>query len=218
MTSSISMTGDLAPAGPRRQQRGVQIPQVLLSLLIVAVFALLAVWWQASTTSRTPVLALASDVVQGEPIVASQLTEIFISSDIPANVQRAADAGVFVGARPVTNLAAGTLITTEMFVSGAELLPGQAFVGLVLDGTSAPIGIVAGDRVQVLAPRNDDERVETLSADASVENATYEGRTLFVRLRLDVTSAQRVQVLAKEVVLIEVDNAGIASWDEGSDS
>jgi hypothetical protein len=212
------MAGDLAPAGPKRQQRGVQLPQLLLSLLVVAVFALLAVWWQASTTSRTPVLALASDVVQGEPLEENQLTEIFISSDVPANVQRAADGGVFVGARPVTDLSAGTFITTEMFVSGAELLPGQAFVGLVLSGSSAPIGIVAGDRVQILLPTADDERVETLSTDASVENATYEGRTLFVRLRLDVTSAQRVQVVAEEVVLIEVDNTGIASWDDGGDS
>ena len=218
MTSPTSMAGDFAPAGPKREQRGVQLPQLLLSLLVVAVFALLAVWWQASTTSRTPVLALASDVVQGEPIKPSQLTEIFISSDVPANVQSAADGGVFVGARPVTDLSAGTLITTEMFVSGAELLPGQAFVGLVLSGTRAPIGVVAGDRVQILVPTTDGERVETLSADALVENAAYEGRTLFVRLRLDVTSAQRVQVLADAVVLIEVDNAGVASWEDGGDS
>ena len=210
--------GDLAPAGPKRQQRGIQLPQLLLSLLVVVVFALLAVWWQASTTSREPVLALATDVVQGEPLTPNQLTEIYVSTDVPASVQPATDASVFIGARPVTDLAAGTLITTDMFVSGAELTDGQAFVGLVLAAERAPIGIVAGDRVQILAPRGSDGEVDTLSADALVENASYEGRTLYVRLRLDVSSAQRVQVMADEVVVIEVDNTGPASWETGGDS
>lgn len=217
MTSSITSPPTIAPAGPKRQQRGIQLPQLMLSLLVVAVFALLAVWWQASTTSRTPVLALAADVTQGEPLRADQLTEIFISSDVPANVQRAADAPIFVGARPVTDLSAGTLITTEMFVTGAELLPGQAFVGLVLDGTRAPVGIVAGDRVQILAPGSDDGAT-TLSSDALVENATYDRGSLAIRLRLDVTSAQAVQVRASEVVIIEIDNSGTAPWEDGGDS
>lgn len=211
--------GAVAPAGPKRQQRGIQLPQLVLSLLVVAVFSLLAVWWQASTTARTPVLALAADVTQGEPLRPDHLTEIFISSDVPANVQRADDAAIFVGARPVTDLSAGTLITTEMFVSGAELLAGQGFVGLELDGTRAPIGIVAGDRVQILAPgTGDDDGVRVLSADAMVENATYDSGGLSVRLRLDVTSAQAVQIRAEEVVIIEVDNTGSASWEDGGDS
>ncbi len=215
MTSPTQLAGELTPAGPKRQQRGIQLPQLLLSLLVVAVFALLAVWWQASTTSRTPVLALAADARQGEPLKASQLTEIFISSDVPANVQPSSDMSVFVGARPVTDLSAGTLITTEMFVTGAELGSGQAFVGLVLDSDRAPIGIVAGDRVQILAPTNGSDEVDTLSPDALVENASYDGRTLYVRLRLDVASAQRVQVMAGQVSVIEVDNTGPASWEDG---
>lgn len=213
---SAPIPNDIAPAGPRGAQRGIQLPQLLLSLLVIAVFALLAVWWQASTTSRTPVLALASDVSQGEPIRADQLTEIYISSDVPPRVQRAEDAAVFIGARPVTDLAAGTFITTEMFVKGAELESGQAFVGLVLDGTHAPSGIVAGDRVQVLERSSDGAVI--LSPDARVESATYEGRTLFVRLRLDVDSAQLVQVNADSVSVIEVDNSGLAPWEAGGDS
>ena len=142
MTSRTSLPAPpLAPAGPKRQQRGIQVPQLLLSLLVVAVFALLAVWWQASSTSRTGIVALAVDVAQGESIAAADLTEIFISTDIPANVVPIEAREVFVGARPVADLSAGTLLTTEMFVSGAELETGQAFVGLVLDFTRAPRGI-----------------------------------------------------------------------------
>lgn len=214
MTSPIQSAGDVTPAGPKRQQRGIQLPQLLLSLLVVAVFALLAVWWQASTTSRTPVLALATDVTQGEPIRLDQMTEIFISSDVPANVQPAEHANVFVGARPISDLSAGTLITTEMFVAGADLGSGEAFVGLILGGTRAPTSLVAGDRVQVLLAADGDGTADIISPDALVESARYDGSVLSVRLRLGVTAAQRVQLLADQVVLIEVDNSGLASWEE----
>lgn len=201
MTSTASP--ELTPAGPRRKQRGIQLPQLLLSLLVVAVFALLAVWWQASSTARTPVLALAADVEEGQPIKRSDLTEIFISSDVPARITDSANLEGFVGARPVADLSAGTILTGELFVSGSDLLEGQAFAGLVVDGTRAPRGLVAGDRVQVLlAAANGD--VDIVSDNALVEFAERQGDQVQVRLRLDLTSAQRVQLRARDVVLVEI--------------
>ena len=210
----IAPTGppDLAPAGPKQQQRGIQLPQLLLSLLVVAVFALLAVWWQASTTSRTPVLALANDVQQWQTVNQSDFVEIFISTDVPANVVASSSASRFVGARPVTDLAAGTLVTGDLFVAGAELAEGQAFVGLELGRTRSPRSIVEGDRVQVLVGSSDGE-VEILSPDARVESARLENDVLSVLLRLDTTAAQRVQTQADRVVIIEVDNQGLADWE-----
>lgn len=201
MTTTASP--ELAPAGPRRKQRGIQLPQLLLSLLVVAVFALLAVWWQASSTARTPVLALAADVEEGQEIERRHLTEIFISSDVPARVTDSAGLEGFIGARPVTDLSAGTILTTEMFVGGSELLAGEAFAGLVLDGTRAPVGLVAGDRVQVLLGAPGGE-VDIVSENALVESARRSGDQVQVRLRLDLTSAQRVQLRARDVVLIEI--------------
>jgi len=200
------------PAGPKRPQRGIQLPQLLLSLLVVAVFALLAVWWQASSTSRTAVLALANDVTVGEPIALSDLTEVYLSTDVPSNVQSADGRGAFVGALPVADLPAGTLINSDMFLVGSTLGTGEAFIGLVLDGTQAPIGLSAGDRVQVISVANR-AAPETLSPDARVENATYNANSLSIRLRLGVEAAQLIQVNALGVVLIEVDNSGPASWE-----
>lgn len=194
---------DLTPAGPRRKQRGIQLPQLLLSLLVVAIFALLAVWWQASSTARTPVLALAADVEEGQQIERGDLTEIFISSDVPAQVTDSANLEAFVGARPVTDLSAGTILTPELFVGGSELQPGQAFVGLVVDGTRAPTGLVSGDRVQILLSAPGDD-VDIVSENALVEFARRDGGQVQVRLRLDLTSAQRVQLRARDVVLIEI--------------
>lgn len=205
---------NLAPAGPTRQQRGIQLPQLLLSLLVVAVFALLAVWWQASTTSRTPVLAIATDVEQGSPLQASDLTEIYISSDVPANVQPAANAGAFVDARPITDLPAGTLVTPQLFVKGAELLPGQAFVGLIVDESRAPGNIVRGDRVQVIAPGGEGGYT-VLTPNALVEAASGSRGEVVLRLRMGIDEAQAVQISSNQVVVIEVGDFGLAAWEEG---
>lgn len=202
MTSAASP--ELAPAGPRRKQRGIQLPQLLLSLLVVAVFALLAVWWQASSTARTPVVALAADVQEGQEIDLEDLTEIFISSDVPARTTDSSRIEEFVDARPVTDLSAGTILTTDLFVGGSDLLEGQAFAGLIVDGTRAPRGLVAGDRVQVLLPSSGDGGVDIVSENALVELARPVGDQVQVRLRLDLRSAQRVQLRSRDVVLIEI--------------
>lgn len=44
-----------------------------------------------------------------------------------------------------------------------------------------------------------------------------DGQTLVIRLLLDVTSAQEVQVLSGEVVIIEVDNTDPAGWELGGE-
>jgi hypothetical protein len=211
MTSPTS-PANLAPAGPGRQQRGIRLPQLLLSLLVVAVFALLAVWWQASTTSRRPVVALANDVSIGVPLTREDLTEIYISTDIPPRVEDAAFLELFIGTYPVADLPAGTLITGEMFRRTGPLLTGQAFVGLVLDGSRAPSGLVPGDRVQVLVA-DPDGAARTLSPDARVELTQESNGQVILRLRLDVDAAQAVQLQAGSVVVIEVENTGLAPWE-----
>lgn len=213
IASSSSSPPALSPAGPKRQQRGIQLPQLLLSLLVVGVFALLAVWWQASTTSRSPVLALAQDIQVGEPVRAEDLTEVYISTDVPSAVVSADRRLDFVGALPVLDLPAGTLINSDMFLRGSTLDEGQAFVGLVLSGTEAPGGLTAGDRVQVLSAA-DKAEPQILAPDAQVENASYQSGQLSVRLRLGLTSAQLIQVNANSVVLIEIENTGPASWEQ----
>lgn len=217
MTSALNQPSDLAPAGPRTSQRGIRLPQLLLSLLVVAVFALLAVWWQASTTSRRPVIALAADVEVGVPLTRSDLTEIYISSDIAPRVEAAEFIDLFVGKVPVTNLEAGTLITGRMFRVAVPLAEGQAFVGLELDGTQAPSGLAPGDRVQVLVGGEGDE-VALLSEDARVESATVEGTRVALRLRMGIEQAQQVQLEAKSVVVIKIDNSGPATWESEAPS
>ena len=211
---------ELTPAGPSRQQRGIRLPQLLLSLLVVAIFALLAVWWQASTTSRTAALALANDVEVGVPLSRVDLTTIYMNTDVPSQYEDPQFADVFVGVSPVTDLEAGTIITASMFRRSTALGPNEALVGLRLSADEAPSGLNPGDAVQIIGP-GQDEQVEILAADARVEAvAVSTDGTATVRLRLGIPDAQRVQLSADEVVVIEVDNSATPSWllDEETDS
>lgn len=214
MTAPLEAS-ERTPAGPRRQQRGIRFPQLLLSLLVVGVFALLAVWWQASTTARTPVVALANDVDIGVPLVRSDLTEIYISADISPAVTGAQFADNFVGAVPTANLRQGTLITGEMFRPAEPLAGGQAFVGLLLDPNRAPRGLVVGDRVQVLTQEPGTGEVRILSPDARVDFSSRNDDNVTLRLRMAETDARSVQVRANSVVVIEVNGDGDAPWENG---
>lgn len=213
MTSPLASVPELVPAGPSRQQRGIRVPQLLLSLLVVAVFALLAVWWQASATSRTPAIALANDVQIGVPLTRADLTEIYINTDVPAVVEDPQFIDSFIGVAPRSNLEAGTLITDAMFRRSTALGPNEGLVGLQLDADEAPSSLVPGDRVQILVRGPSGEAV-MLAPDAQVESValTRDVGTVAVQLRLGVEQAQLVQLSADDVVVIEVDNAGEASW------
>lgn len=217
MNATLAPVAELAPAGPAHRQRGIRVPQLLLSLLVVAVFSLLAVWWQASTTARIPVLALANDVEVGVPLTRSDLTEVYINSDVPTAHESPDFADLFVGVRPVVNLDAGTVITGTMFRSSTALAPNEALVGVRVTGDEAPSGLVAGDQVQVLVD-DGSGGVDVLVPDAVVEEttSTRDGTQLILRLRMGIEQAQRTQLAADDVVVIEVEVSGPPSWSVGS--
>jgi len=136
---------DRSPAGPRRQQRGIRLPQLMLSLLVVGV------------------------------------------------------------------LKRGTIISGSMFSLAKPLEEGQGLVGLQLDSSRAPFGLSPGDTVQVLIEDAGD--VLILAPDARVDAIRGGANELIVRLRMSSSEAQRVQLRASEVVLIEVSKAAPLSWE-----
>lgn len=214
--AALTSVPDLAPAGPEQRQRGIRVPQLLASLLVIALFALLAVWWQARSTARVPALALANDVEVGVPIERGDLTEIYISTDVPAVFEDPQFADLFVGVVPIANLTAGTILTDDMFRTASELGPNQAMVGVRVTADEAPPGLVPGDRVQVLVGESGGG-AQVLAGDAQVESVSIsrDGGAAVLKLRMGVEDAQAVQVVADRVVLIEVDPAGLASWESG---
>ncbi|MEM7093971.1 MAG: hypothetical protein AAF567_13280 [Actinomycetota bacterium] len=215
MIAPSSSVSDRSPTGPSPDRRPVRVPQLLLSLLLVALCALLAVWWQARTTAREPALALARDVEAGVPLTSADLTEIYLSTDVGAATEDPEFRDLFVGVSPVADLSAGTIVTADMFRTVAALRPTEALVGLRVSADEAPASLARGDRVQVLVAGADGEP-EILAPDALIESlgSGSDSGTVRVQLRMGVVQAQRVQIVADQVVLIEVAPSDVSSWDE----
>ena len=141
-----------------------------------------------------------------------------MSSDVPANVQPARDAAVFVGARPLSNLSAGTLSHhRDVRWRGGVV----ARASLRRAGVGRHPCAYRHRRLVIGCRSWRRRRAMTLCGCSllmpRLHRLRYDGQTLVIRLLLDVTSAQEVQVLSGEVVIIEVDNTGPAGWELGGE-
>lgn len=209
--SMVDPVIERTPAGPKRQQRGIRLPQLLLSLLVVGIFALLAVWWQANTTARVPVIALAQDIEVGQVMTRANFTEMYVSADVPADVADFSSVGAYVGSFPLVSLRRGTIISGSMFSLAQPLESGQGLVGLQLDPARAPFGLAPGDIVQVLIFEGSSPSV--LASDARVDAVRGGESEVIVRLRMSSSDAQLVQLRATEVVVIEISKDGPLTWE-----
>ena len=151
------------------------------------------------------------------PLTRADLTEVYINTDVPTAHESPDFVELFVGVSPVVDLEAGTLITGSMFRSSASLAANEAMVGVRVTGDEAPSGLSIGDQVQVLVESADDG-VVVLAPDAVIEAVTpsRDGSQLALRLRMGVEQAQRTQLAADDVVVIEVEVSGPPSWSVGS--
>lgn len=138
---------DAAPnvAGRRR------VPELAAGVLVIAVFALAALWWQASADRSTEVLAIRDTVERGHVIDVGDLQIVGVSSADHLAVMTPTEAAAVVGRVARTDLAGGTLVNLEMFSAGSLLEQGQALVGLSLDAGEYPtLRLAAGDVVSVV--------------------------------------------------------------------
>lgn len=139
-----------AGAASKRRSR---LPELVVGVALMVGGSLAAVLWHLSTTDNQAVLALAGPVTRGQVIEASDLRVVYLSSDDP--IARLADsqAAEVVGRPARSDMAAGTLLTTDSVVSGPTLAEGEGVVGLALDPGQVPLSrLVPGDIVDVVAP------------------------------------------------------------------
>lgn len=196
---------DVTLAGPARRPRGIEVPQLLVALLCVALFALAAVWWQARSTARQPVLAIAQDVAVGQPLTPADLMTVFVNVDQPVRLVEETASANFVGSIPIRDLPAGTLLSPEMFTTVRPLATGEALLGVIVEGNAQPGSLIPGD--QVLAVIASSEADELPAIEATVEqvgSSNAQGQVV-VRLRVRETDATGLAVAAAndQVVLIE---------------
>lgn len=185
----------LEPPGARRR---VRVPELLVGAALTVGFALAAVLWQANSTQREAVLALAADVDRGDIITAEDLHVVYIGTDDLVVRLAPAESVRVIGQVAISDMAAGTLITRANVSEVAALAPGEGVVGLALEPGQFPAGRLApGDLVNVVAPGDTDgDLLAEAAVVYSVEELGGQGRK-FVSLRASEADANRVAAAAE---------------------
>lgn len=215
---------DLSPAGPGRRQGGIQWPQLIVALLLVALFALLAALWQSSTTQRRAVLVASEDLAAGEifdPSQHARVANVGSDSNIEDRLIPAAAAPGLQGTVLRIGVPANTPLTEGMFQTTSELGPFDALVGFQLEVDELPVTIGFGDVVNIV--RTDEPEEIASDAQVVVLRPADNGQTLVV-LRMSRAEAPEVQGLAAtgDIALVEVQfpESGLAeplsSGDDGA--
>lgn len=152
------------PAGPTNG-RGIELPQLLIALLLVALFALAAVWWLARSTNREPFLALAGNIAEGQELRAEDLTTVFVNTDRPEllHLVPESSAAAYVGTVATADLTAGTLVGSKLFTTAEPVTPGNGLVGTLVNENERTTTLKVGDPVVVVL--HDGQTPPTLVAE-----------------------------------------------------
>ena len=152
-----STTTPAPPRAPRRPDppepavRRVRVPQLTLGVVLAGLAAVGFVLFNAASVQRTPVLALASDVQRGQVLQLEDLRVVHVGTDDVLALIPSDRSDLLVGRAAITDLSAGTLVTTDQVTAGAALTPGAGVVGLALAPGQYPTPRLAiGDLVSVV--------------------------------------------------------------------
>jgi hypothetical protein len=139
------------PDPPEPAVRRVRVPQLALGVVLAGLAALGFVLFNAASVQRTPVLALAADVQRGQVLEVEDLQVVHVGTDDVLALTPADRSELLVGRAAITDLAAGTLLTTDQVAAGSTLTPGAGVVGLALAPGQYPTPRLAiGDLVSVV--------------------------------------------------------------------
>ena len=203
----------LSPFRLESSRRRVQVPQLLVAVLLVALSALAAVVLFSRVAARDPVLALANDLERGQVITAEDLRVVYLGTDDPISVVPSDGLSSLVGLMAVTDLEAGTIVTPAHFVANPVLADGEGVVGLALSPGEYPTSRLApGDLVDVISTDPASGQEDAVLAAAEVfdvaELGTQGQRFVSLRLPADTAGAVAQAAAAGRVRLVLVSGAG----------
>lgn len=138
---------DPAPSVRQRPRRSL----IGLGVALIAVFGL-AGWWLATKGSAPQSVVVATKpLTAGKPITADQLGTTQITGGSGAETIDAIQLKGLVGAYPVGDVPAGTILSPETLVSKITPDEGQAIVAVGVRPSQMPaIGLSSGDKVTVV--------------------------------------------------------------------
>lgn len=156
-TTAEEPSFDLEPPSGTGRSRW---PEITVGMLIIGLFALAGGWLYTNVADTEPVLALRGDVERGQLITTSDLRIVEIRTDDAVNLIASDQSAQIVGQVALTDLAAGTLATQELFAPAAQIEPGAGIIGLALNPGEYPtLSLRPGDLVRVVGTNSDNEQV-----------------------------------------------------------
>lgn len=181
--------------------RTVRMPELVVGVLVVVVFALGAVLWHLSSVEKVPALVLSAEVKRGDVIEPDVVQVTYLSSDTSLDRLGAEKIGSVVGQVALVDLDVGTLLTSSMVADSATVGAGQGIAGIALDPGAYPSrGLAPGDRVNVIrsAEAADLEAAPSLVARGAMVTAVEElpSDRLLVTVLTSEADAERVAATA----------------------
>ena len=141
---------------PRPKSLGHDLPRVPRrygqwagAVLFVVMAVLLAGWFWQQKSEREAVLAITHPVPAGAVIAKDDLQIVEVAG-VQSTIN-SEDAQTVIGSTAAVGLVEGQILTPDLVTSKPLPGPGERVVGLQLDATRAPSGLVPGDVVVVLA-------------------------------------------------------------------
>lgn len=188
-------------AGGRRR-----IPELVLGVFLVAGCALGAVLIAAAGRERTPVLTLANDIERGHVLTEDDLKTVYVGSDSAIAYVRDSDEADVLGRAALSDLGAGTILTTRQFAEPDQLTAeGDGVIGFALElGALPTTDLAPGDLVTIVAGEGVSGTEPDVAADAAVvvqvkklPNAAGQSERWWVSVKV---SEQDAEDLAKATV------------------
>ena len=177
-TPNGGRTTELRLEPPDRARRA-QLPQMVVAVLLMALFGLLAVVFYSRSSARDVVAVLAVEVTRGQELGPDMLRTAEVSSDDVLGFVAPADVASLYGQRALVAIPAGTPVTPALFVDNTALGPGESVVGLALTPGEYPSPFLSpGDHVSVVRTVRDSTELasaigEVGSGDETAASADF---------------------------------------------
>lgn len=174
--------------------RRTRIPELVVGVALMVGFALAAVLWHMSSSEKEGALALARPVHRGHVVVAADLRVVYLSSDDPIARLPRSQSGAVIGRVALTDMPAGTLLTSSSVAARVTIGANEGVVGLALEPGQAPAQqLLPGDVVNVVAGPAD-----------GAANAPTSGGTTVLASRATVFSVGEIGSQGRRFVSIKL--------------
>lgn len=183
-----------------------RVPELVVGVALMVGFALAAVLWHMSATSKESALALAGPVARGHVIEAADLRVVYLASDDPIAHLAQTESATVIGRVALTDLPAGTLLTSASVAPRVTVGANEGVVGLALEPGQVPAtALLPGDIVNVIAGPAEGATqtvggqtpvLATRAAVYAVGDLGTQGRR-FVSIKLPEADANRVAAAAE---------------------